>query len=111
MHKLIVLFFALFLVGCITGENVTRLEPGMSQNQVSKIMGKPDGFKQKDGYTIYTYTNRLISGWSWDRADYSFIFKNGKLIEYGAGEVRQRDVGSMHSVFIDRMFRSYCMIV
>ena len=33
--------------------------------------------------------DRLISGWSWNRADYSFIFKNNKLIQWGAGQVRQ----------------------
>lgn len=104
MQKLVVLFLALFLVGCVvTGEKVTRLDPGMSQEQVTKIMGKPDGFQQRGGYTIYKYTNRLISGWSWDRADYSFIFKDGKLIEYGAGEVRERNVGGIHSVFIYQM--------
>ena len=65
----------------------------MSQKEVVQSMGKPDGFQQRGEYTIYKYTNRLISGWSWDRTDYLFIFKDDKLIEYGSGEVRERNVG------------------
>ena len=70
--------------------------PGMSQDQVTQIMGKPDGFQQRGEYVTYKYTNVLISGWSWDRTDYSFIFKNDKLVEYGTGEVRERNVGGIH---------------
>jgi Resolvase, N terminal domain len=28
------------------------------------------------------------SGWAWDRADYNVVFKSGKVVEYGTGEVR-----------------------
>ena len=103
MHIIFVIVLSLFMSGCVTGEKATRVNPGMSQEQVVEVMGKPDGFQQMGEYTIYKYTNRLISGWSWDRADYSFIFKDGKLFEYGAGEVRERNVGGVHSVFIYQM--------
>ncbi|MGI2026580.1 outer membrane protein assembly factor BamE domain-containing protein [Endozoicomonas acroporae] len=93
----------MFLTACVTGDNVSNIEPGMSQDHVVKIMGKPDGFKQSGEYTIYTYTNRLISGWSWDRTDYSFIFKNNQLVEYGAGEIRERNVGGMQTIFLYNM--------
>jgi len=46
MYKIIVLVLALVFIGCAVGEKVTRLNPGMSQDQVIQIMGKPDGFKQ-----------------------------------------------------------------
>ena len=101
--KLIVILMVVVLAACVTGEKVVRIDPGMSVQQVTSIMGKPDGFSQSGEYTIYKYVNRLISGWSWDRADYSFIFKNETLIEYGPGEVRERDVGGVHSVFIYQM--------
>ena len=103
MYKIVVLILTLVLGGCVTGEKATRVNPGMSQEQVVQVMGKPDGFQQRGEHTVYKYTNRLISGWSWYRADYSFIFKDGKLIEYGAGEVRERNVGGVHSVFIYQM--------
>jgi outer membrane protein assembly factor BamE (lipoprotein component of BamABCDE complex) len=101
--KFLILALSLVIGGCATGEKATRVNPGMTQEQVVQIMGKPDGFRQTGVYTIYKYTNRLISGWSWDRADYSFIFKDDKLVEYGAGEVRERSVGGVHSVFLYQM--------
>jgi len=100
MKVFVLLFLSIFLSACVTGEKVARINPGMSQDEVVSVMGKPDGFKQVDEYVVYEYTNRLISGWSWDRADYSFIFKDNRLIEYGAGEVREKDVSGVHSVFI-----------
>ena len=94
-----------FVVGaCATGSKIKKIDPGMSQSSVKNIMGQPDGFKKIGEFTVYTYTNRLISNWSWDRTDYSFIFdKDDELIEYGAGEIRERDVGGLHTVFIYRL--------
>ena len=103
MKLAIVILVTSLLAGCVSGNTVRGLDPGMSQEQVTRIMGKPDGFKQRGEYITYEYTNLLISGWSWDRTDYSFIFKNGKLIEYGPGEVRERNIGGVHSVFIYQM--------
>ena len=88
---------------CATGERIVRLDPGMTKGQGVEVMGRPDGFKAQNGYEVLRYTNRLISGWSWDRADYNIVMKDGKLIEYGAGEVRERNVGGVHSVFIYQM--------
>ena len=54
-------------------------------------MGKPDGVRQSDNYEALGYTNRMMSGWSWDRADDSVILRDGRVVEYGAGEVRQNN--------------------
>ena len=86
--------------GCATGEKITRLSPGISQADVTKTLGKPDGFRTEGDYTILKYTNRLISGWSWDRADYFVILKDDQVTEYGSGEVRGRNVGGIHTIFI-----------
>ena len=91
------------LFSCITGEKITNLRPGMSENEVTNIMGNPDGFKVREGFTVFTYTNRLMSGWSNDRADYHVILKGTKLVEYGAGEVREKNVGGVQSLFIWNM--------
>ncbi|OFW88767.1 MAG: hypothetical protein A3B66_02590 [Alphaproteobacteria bacterium RIFCSPHIGHO2_02_FULL_46_13] len=98
--RMAVLILALLLSACVTGERITDIAPGMTSEQVSKIIGRPDGFRGVSDYTIYTYTNRLISGWSWDRADYTFIFKDDKLVEYGPGEVREREVGGVQTIFL-----------
>jgi len=42
----------------------------------------------------------LISGWSWDRADYFAILKGDKVTEYGSGEVREKNVGGIRTIFI-----------
>ena len=86
--------------GCATGKKVTRLSPGMSQADVVGTLGRPDGFRTEGDYTILKYTNRLISSWSWDRADYFVILKDDQVTEYGSGEVRERNVGSIHTIFI-----------
>ena len=88
------------LTSCATGEKMSRVSPGSSKDDVFNILGRPDGFQQKHDYTVLKYTNRLISGWSWDRADYYVILKDDKVVEYGPGEVREKEVGGVHTIFI-----------
>ncbi len=72
---------------------MTRLHPGMTKNEVVQVLGRPEGYKEVEGHEVFRYSNRLTSGWSWDRADYNVIFKNGRVVEYGAGEVRPKGSG------------------
>ncbi|MGH9173484.1 MAG: hypothetical protein ACRD1H_03955, partial [Vicinamibacterales bacterium] len=46
-------------------------------------------FERAGDLVGYQYTNRLISGWSWDRADYYAIFDKERLVRWGSGHVRQ----------------------
>ena len=89
------LFFALALVAtlssCVTGERMRSIREGMSKDEVIATIGNPDGFQRSGDDEALRYTNRLISGWSWDRADYNVIIRNGRVVAYGAGQVRQRD--------------------
>ena len=55
-----------------------------------------DGYKQIAGHEVYRYSNRLSSGWSWDRADYNVVFKNEPVVEYGAGQVRPKSCPSTY---------------
>lgn len=80
---------AVLVLGCVTGEKITRVEPGMSKAEVIDILGRPDGYWSEGEYEALQYTNRLISGWSWDRADYGIILKSGRVTGFGAGHVRQ----------------------
>jgi len=64
---------------------------GMSKDEVVGVLVNPDGFQRSGEYEALRYTNRLISGWSWDRADYNVILRNGRVLEYEPGQVRQRD--------------------
>jgi len=76
------------LSGCVTGEKMHQVSPGMTQSEVIRILGKPSGFRTAKGYEWFQYSHRLATGWAWDRADYNVVFKNGKVVEYGTGEVR-----------------------
>ena len=102
--RLLGIFFAmatLLLGGCVTGERMQEVRPGMSQAQVESILGRPEGFKVSGEFTVFTYKNRLISGWSWDRADFHVILKDDAVVETGSGEVRERNPNmSTHTIFL-----------
>lgn len=98
--NIILCLFLIAVTGCATGERVAGLSPGMSQADVIGTLGRPDGFKAEGRYKILKYTNRLISGWSWDRADYFVILKDDKVTEYGSGKVREKNVGGIHTILI-----------
>ncbi len=92
--KILIPIFAILLIinACTTGEVVRKdIEPGMSKEKLIETLGKPDGFRLVDDQEVLTYTNKLISGWSWDRADYHFVIKDNKVIAYGTGEVRVKE--------------------
>lgn len=96
MRKVFLLLVSLFVVSCatvfsITGEKISRLSPGMTKAEVIQTLGNPDGFKKIDGQEILTYSHRLVTVWAWDRADYHVILKDGKVTEYGAGEIRVKE--------------------
>jgi hypothetical protein len=86
-----VLALSAVLLGCVTGERMQSVREGMSKDEVIGVLGNPDGFQRSGEYEALRYTNRLISGWSWDRADYNVVLRNGRVAEYGPGQVRQRD--------------------
>lgn len=96
MRKLVItLVFATIAAGCATGEQIRGVREGMLRGEVVSILGNPDGFQRQGEYEALRYTNRLISGWSWDRTDYTVIVRNGRVVEYGAGQVRQRDPSTL----------------
>lgn len=78
------------LIGCATGEKVRGgIREGMSKEQLIATLGQPDGFKRSGNEEALEYANRPISGWSWDRTDYTVILTDGKVSQYGPGQVRQ----------------------
>lgn len=89
MKLLLVFIVSFMLTACATGEKISSVQLGMSKSNVISIMGSPDGAAKKENYEIVLYSNRLMSGWSNDRADYKFIFKDDSLIEYGPEKIRQ----------------------
>ena len=81
-----------FLASCATGEKFSDIEEGMTKAEVRKVLGKQDQVdKPGEGWTIYYYKHRLISGWSWDKTDYYVILNpQDKVFAYGHGPVDTR---------------------
>jgi hypothetical protein len=90
-----ILLACFFLIGCVTGEKMSRLHPGMTKAQVVSTLGRPDGFRTENGAEVLSWNNRLSSGWAHDRADYNVILVNGKVTEYGQGTVRPKENGTL----------------
>src|SRR5687768_4583697 len=99
--KIFPLILLVFLGACATtGEKMKRLSEGMSKDEVTQLMGRPDGFRREGEFEAMKYTHRLVTGWAWDRADYNVILKNGRVVEYGAGEVRVKAVSASPILFL-----------
>jgi hypothetical protein len=84
------LSFVSLFSGCTTGEKMSNLERGMTRQQVVAILGRPDAVRSNGPYEQLEYTNRLITGWGWDRSDFNVILKDGRVVEYGHGDIRNR---------------------
>ena len=100
MKKTLIFLIALAVVGCATGEKMSRLNEGMTKDEVIEVLRRPDGFRRTGDYEVLTYTNRLMPEWSYDRVDYHVVLKNGRVVEYGAGEVRVKEVRGSVVIFI-----------
>jgi hypothetical protein len=87
--RIAAVLLALLTSACIHGQRMKQLTPGMTHDQVVQTLGRPDGVATVEGHTVMTYANRLMSGWSWDRADYHVILDpQGRVAAYGQGQVR-----------------------
>jgi len=90
MKKLSLLVLLLvFLAGCATGDLTSRIHPGMTKDEVTDILGTPDEYESQGEYEAIKFTNRFVSGWFWNRADYNVIFRDSRVIEYGTGKVHR----------------------
>lgn len=80
----------IILTGCAwtTGEKIKYLNIDMPRSEVINRLGRPDGVRVSGEYEALKYAHRYVSGWGHDRADYNVILKNGRVVEYGIGEVR-----------------------
>lgn len=101
LFRAIAIGAVLALTACTTGERISDLRPGMTKEQVTTMLGQPDGYSQAGEMEALTYGNRLMSGFSWDRADYHVMLTNGRVTGYGPGTVRQnRPPGSVGTLIL-----------
>lgn len=93
---ILTMFTVLAITACATGELVRgNVQEGMTKPEVISLLGNPDGFQKNGDSEALMYTNRLISGWSWDRTDYTIILQNGRVVQYGTGQVRQNSPNTL----------------
>jgi hypothetical protein len=102
VKSVLICVLLLTLISCATtGESMSKIELGMSKQDVVGVLGSPDGSQSTDGYEVMKYSPHLTSVWSWYIGNYFVILKNDEVVEYGAGEVRERNVDGAHILFID----------
>lgn len=96
MQTKIILIAAIILAtGCASGvQQLRKVDPGMTTDQVEEAMGRRDGFSsvERDGhtFTLYQYINRFCNAHVslYEKCDFFVIFKDGKVIETGVKDVR-----------------------
>jgi len=98
-NKILLLLSMTLLFGCATGEKMSSLREGMTKGEVVGILGNPDGFQRLGDYESFKFNHRMVTGWAWDRADYNVVLKDGKVIEWGQGEVRTKTAGNVLFLF------------
>jgi hypothetical protein len=87
--KRLILLFCLALSACTTGEKFSQLHPGMTKAQVVSLLGNPKGYTRNGDKEVLQYPGGLISGWSYDTADFSVVLQNGLVESYGASNVQK----------------------
>jgi hypothetical protein len=86
----IIFLTTLVLPSCTTGENIRMsMRGGETREEVERMLGRPDGYQRQSNTEALIYSNRLITGWGWDRADYIVVLTDGRVSSYGPGAVRQ----------------------
>ncbi|HFV9214620.1 TPA: outer membrane protein assembly factor BamE [Enterobacter roggenkampii] len=88
MKKVLIVGLFVLLAGCTTGEKIHNVQVGMTKAQVIAMLGQPDGDAVNGNKEQIQYSNRLASGWGWDKGDYYVTFEDGKVVQYGSGEIR-----------------------
>lgn len=97
--KKVFLVLLLVLGGCTTGEKMKWMSAGMNKEEVISLLGKPNGYRKIGKAEHLQYTNKKISGWGHDTADYNVVLEDGIVTGYGAGEVRVKE-GTAQTLFI-----------
>ena len=82
MNKIIIFFISVVLSGCVTGQKLNDLSPGMKKDDVIKILGTPDKINSSSDQQLLKY-------WIYDSTDYNskswyvVLLKDGKVTKYG----------------------------
>ena len=83
------------LSSCVTTGKMSGVREGMTKAQVISIAGNPDGYQRSGDYEALLYIDRrqnwsLFGGSYRDAVDYSVIFHDDYVVEFGPGRTHQR---------------------
>lgn len=80
LYTTILAFVVSVTAGCGMGGEIRNVQIGENEKDVINKLGEPNS--QHEGHDVKSllYSNRLISGWSWDRKDYVVVFKDGAVM-------------------------------
>jgi SmpA / OmlA family len=86
----------LYLIGCAAGmsSKMRNIDLGMQVHDVESVLGQPDGKRMIEDNVVWSYYSRTFTmevTTTQERADFHVVFKEGKVVEYGAGEIRKAD--------------------
>jgi hypothetical protein len=88
------LFFALpilLLSACVSIGGFDRLEPGAPREQVLRAMeGCPSTTQKAGRYEAFVFNDRMPRFFQWAPGTYTFILRDGVLVEFGEGTPRQQ---------------------
>ena len=73
----------------MTGEKFSRLRPGMTKPQVESLLGPPRDYAKTGADELLEYPGGLISGWSYDTADFVVVLHNGLVTSYVASNIQK----------------------
>jgi hypothetical protein len=89
MKKSVVLavLCAVSLAGCATAKSrFEGLSAGATKTQVIQAMGAcPNSSLERGEYVALTYNNKMLSFFQWQASTYTFILKDGQVVEFGEG--------------------------
>jgi SmpA / OmlA family len=95
-------------IACTTGEKFTTLRPGMTKQQVVTLLGQPKGYSRTGDYETFQYPGGLISGWSWNTADFNVVLRNG-LVRVMDLPTHRRGILRLWSLYRPPFIGSYPM--
>ena len=84
------LAMTLGVAGCKgMASKVARLDVGKDRDEVIHRLGPADSDRTMVGYEVMSWIDRRPGRFSLSRKDYTVIFKDGKVVQYGPGLVRR----------------------
>jgi hypothetical protein len=93
--RLILLLVVLAIAACTTSEDMRNLRTGMTPEEVTAIMGPPDGVQDDQNVMVYSYEDRFVPFKGPNAANYYAGFVDGRLESWGVKSRNQSDSSSV----------------